>query len=68
MMAMPECPHCKHEFDAEEIWHRGSGCNFPTETDGDEEEFDCPSCSTRLYVQLCLSPEWLFTDSDGDYL
>lgn len=67
-MAMPTCPHCKHEFDADEIWHRAGGCNFPTERDGDEEDFECPSCTALLYVRLDLLPEWAFINSDGDEL
>ncbi|MDY7117151.1 hypothetical protein RAN53_12420 [Halomonas sp. SSL-5] len=62
----PVCPHCGYPFDAEEIWHRRSGCEFPTESDGEEGEFDCPGCFKPLFVRLELTPSWTFTDSEGE--
>lgn len=62
----PSCPHCGYPFDADEIWHGRNECQFPTESDGDEEEFDCPGCNKPLFVRLVLTPSWIFTDSDGD--
>ncbi|MGZ5053330.1 MAG: hypothetical protein ACXWAT_00145 [Methylobacter sp.] len=65
-MILPKCPHCEHEFNDEQIWHGGNRCKFPTERDGDESEFNCPSCFERLYVELEFTPSWHFKDEDGD--
>ncbi len=62
----PACPHCAYLFDADEIWHRGSGCEFPTESDGDEGDFECPSCLADLRVVLEMTPSWKFVDEDGE--
>ena len=57
-MAYPACPHCEHQFDDEEIWYQGGRCNFPTEHDGDEEDFDCPGCGLELHAVLVMTPSW----------
>jgi predicted RNA-binding Zn-ribbon protein involved in translation (DUF1610 family) len=62
----PECPHCGHEFDSDEIW--GGIKDFPTESDGDEGEFSCPECSKTLHARLSMEPSWTFTDEDGEEL
>jgi competence CoiA-like predicted nuclease len=67
-MCNPKCPHCEHEFDDDQIWHQANRCNFPTERDGDTEDFNCPSCGNELHVQLELSPSWHFLDEDGEEL
>jgi len=67
-MTNPKCPHCGFDFDQDCIWHKHSSCEFPTESDGDEGEFDCPDCGEHLYVTLVLTPSWVFNDEDGDEL
>jgi hypothetical protein len=67
-MTFPSCPHCSCTFDQECLWHFGNGCDFPTESDGDEGEFNCPGCGERLYVTLILTPSWEFKDEDGEEL
>lgn len=64
-MSLAKCPHCKYEFDAEDIWHTGS-TNFPTDDDGDETETECLSCNKPLRIELSLQPSWKFLDEDGD--
>ena len=64
---MPTCPHCKYEFDAEDIYHTGS-TEFPTENDSDETYTKCSSCGEKLLIVLSLTPEWTFTDEDGEEL
>ena len=64
-MAYPKCPHCKYEFDADDIWHAGR-TEFPTENDGDTTETLCLSCKKPLTIILSLSPEWGFLDGDGE--
>ena len=66
-MDYPKCPHCKYEFDAEDIWHTGS-TDFPTETDGEETDTKCSSCGERLIITLDLSPSWRFLSNDGEEL
>ena len=63
-MKYPKCPHCKHEFNDEEIWHTGSTV-FPTLNDGDSTETFCLSCKERLRIVLVLEPSWAFIDQDG---
>lgn len=67
-MPNPKCPHCGTEFSDDQIWHEHSGCEFPTERDGDTSDFDCPFCGERLYVTLETTPHWSFTDEDGNDL
>ena len=64
-MAYPKCPHCKHEFDSEEIWHTGSTV-FPTHDDGDFTETFCLSCKEPLRIMLSLEPSWTFLDEDDN--
>lgn len=66
---MPVCPHCQHQFNDDQVWYSADGCNFPTERDyvGDND-FDCPSCGTRLFVGVEWTPSWIFVDEDGDEL
>lgn len=66
-MNYPQCPHCKYEFDAEDIWHTGS-TDFPKESDGDESETQCLNCHKPLSIRLDLEPRWVFLDDDGDPL
>ena len=65
-MEYPQCPHCKFSFRDEHLWHDFDGCTFPTEKDGDDSEFDCPSCGKTLFVTLETTPRWWFTDEDGN--
>ena len=64
-MSKVNCPHCKYEFDDEDIWHTGS-TNFPTEIDEDTTQTKCLSCKKPLTIELSLSPEWKFLDEDGE--
>ena len=64
-MEYPKCPHCGHQFDAEEIWHTGS-TDFPTQTDGEESQTHCLSCKSPLKVVLSLEPSWKFVDEDAE--
>lgn len=61
----PNCPHCDHQFDDDQVWHGSNNCEFPTERDGDTGEFDCPNCGEPLYVRVDFSPAWYFTDENG---
>ena len=66
-MSSPKCPHCKYEFDFEDIWHTGS-TDFPTQSDGDETDTTCSNCKEPLKIRLNLSPSWDFLDEDGEDL
>ena len=66
-MSNPKCPHCKYEFDSEEIYMTGSTI-FPTENDGDETETKCHNCDKELRIELDLQPQWNFLDEDGDVI
>ena len=66
MTELALCPHCSYEFDDEHIWHDGEGCDFPTESDGEESEFKCPNCDKDLNCRLHLMPYWTFVDEDGE--
>lgn len=65
-MSNPKCPHCEYEFTDDDIWHSDK---FPTERDGDTNEFKCPGCRDWLYVTLEITPSWSlswsFQDEDG---
>lgn len=64
-MEYPKCPHCKHQFNDEEIWGEGL-TEFPTENDGDETDTKCLSCGEALRISIFLTPSWEFLDEDGD--
>lgn len=64
-MSNPKCPHCGHSFNDEQIWHGGNKCKFPTQHDGDVDDFACPGCGVELHAQLNLTPSWSFVDEDG---
>lgn len=64
-MIYPKCPHCKYQFDEEDIWHTGS-TDFPTSSDGEESETACSNCRKELIIRLRLEPEWDFLDSHGE--
>ena len=64
-MNYPKCPHCKYEFDADDIW-LDSKIDFPTESDGDTNDTHCPSCKEPLRVMLELTPSWTFLDENDD--
>lgn len=67
--SMPECPHCKHKFNDDQVWYSADGCNFPIEHgDMSDNEFDCPACFAHLFVHVEWTPSWTFTDEDGDEL
>jgi hypothetical protein len=66
-MSFPKCPHCKYEFDDEDIWYSGS-TDFPTQNDGDETDTKCQGCGEELRIRLNLAPSWDFLDEDGEEL
>ena len=64
----PSCPKCNHEFDDEQLWHDGSGCNFPKNAD-ETNQFCCPNCDAVLEVTYNPMPHWDFEDveiEDGE--
>lgn len=67
-MCKTKCPHCKYEFNDEEIWHGANDCDFPLRGDGDTDYFICPSCSETLYVTVNHDISWKFTNDDGNEL
>ena len=64
-MSLATCPHCKYEFDSEDIWHTGS-TDFPTMDDGDTSDTHCLSCKEPLRIELSLEPSWKFLDEDNE--
>ena len=64
-MALATCPHCKYEFNEEDVWHTGS-TDFPTENDGDTKDTHCSNCKKPLKIQLSLDPYWKFLDEDDE--
>ncbi len=68
-MSLPECPHCKYQFDSDDIWTCAGvvgTTDFPTETDGDTNDTHCLSCNEPLRIELCFEPNWKFLDKDNE--
>lgn len=64
----PTCPHCDYTFSDEEIWHGGSGCDFPTSDTCSDTSFACPSCNKILEVTYDPIPHWEFAEVEVEYL
>lgn len=68
-MSLATCPHCKYEFDSEDIWHSAGvtgTTDFPTESDGDTNDTQCLNCKEPLRIELSLDPHWKFLDKDNE--
>ena len=61
-MNIPKCPHCKYEFNDDDIWSGNLDTN-----DGCYSETDCPRCNEKLYIVCEYEPNFYMIDKE-DYL